>query len=224
MLDPSSQVFDPATIQTITGLLIVELSAEPRIDIISATEVKKLAELEGDKQAAGCVDSSCLAELAGAMGARYVIFGDVGKLGETVVMTLNLFDSKTTQAVQRITVQASDGIGGLPGALKGKLAPLVTPLLGSDDTKVASTEQPAPAASADDDGGEGGGPLPWVLLGSGAVFLVGGPVFDAVSPTAKNGVVDLYDAVNPAAIVVGAGLAVVGAVVLLTSDDSGAEP
>ncbi len=213
VLDPSSHVFDPATVQTITGLLIVELSADPRLDIISATDVKKLAELESDKQAVGCVDSSCLAELAGAMGARYVIFGDVGKLGDTVVMTLNLFDSSTTLAVQRITVQA-EGIGGLPSALKGKLTPLVQPLLASttapDATPPSADGTAANSASAAAESGPGIGP--WLLIGGGAAVTVVGAAIDIFSPTSRNGVPDAGDAVGPVSYLLGPTLAVVGAV------------
>lgn len=45
----------------------------------------------------GCGDSSCLAEIAGAMGAEFVVFGDVGKLGETFVINLNLFDNNAVR-------------------------------------------------------------------------------------------------------------------------------
>jgi len=226
VLDPSSQVFDPATISTITSLLIVELSKEHRLDVISAGEVRKLAELEGEKQAIGCVDTSCLAELAGAMGARYVVFGDVGSLGSTVVLTLNLFDSQTTQALNRITVQSSNGITGLPAAVEGRLAPLVAPLLkpATPPTTTTTTPTPTPAPEAPPPPpatttSSGPGLLPWLMIGGGTLFTVGGAAVDVLSPTSRNGEFDAIDVVGPVAYLAGPALAVVG-VVFLFSDDA----
>ena len=56
---------------------------------------------------AGCDEgsTSCLAELAGAMGARLVLFGDLGKLGDTTVVSLNLFLSDQAQSAGRETVR-----------------------------------------------------------------------------------------------------------------------
>jgi hypothetical protein len=75
---------------------------------------------------------------AGA-GIEEVIFGDVGTLGGTVVLNLNLFDSQTTQAVNRVAVKA-DGVDALPAALPGPLRELTAPLTGA-------TVVPAPAVT-----------------------------------------------------------------------------
>jgi len=144
VLEPASKSFDAATTSTIAGLIIVELAKDASLDVISAAEVQRLAELEGDRQAVGCGDESCLAELAGAMGARYVIFGDAGTLGGTVVLNLNLFDSQTTQAVNRVAVKA-DGVDALPAAVPGPLRELTAPLTGA-------TMVPAPAVTTTSSG------------------------------------------------------------------------
>src|SRR3712207_6923041 len=52
------------------------------------------SELEAAKQSVGCADdSSCLADVAGAMGAELVVFGAAGKLGTLY----NLKDRKSTR-------------------------------------------------------------------------------------------------------------------------------
>ena len=127
VLEPSSDVVDKPTLNTIASLMLVELSKQHGLDVISASDVKRLAELEGEKQAMGCADSSCLAELAGAMGARYVVFGDVGTLGSLMILNLNLFDSQKATAVNRTTVQ-SNGIEELPSKLAAGLVELAAPL------------------------------------------------------------------------------------------------
>lgn len=228
VLEPASKSFDAATTSTIAGLIIVELGQDPCLDVISAAEVQRLAELEGDRQAVGCGDESCLAELAGAMGARYVVFGDIGSLGSLVVMNLNLFDNQTTRAIHRVTVQA-DGIAKLPAALPGPVRALrqalVTGTTSSTATSTSTTSPtPTPAPADTATSGDAGVPvLPWVLIGSGAALAVGGLAGDVFSPTSKNGVYDAFDIAWPIGYGVVAPILVgVGGVMLFTADDGAA--
>lgn len=192
VLEPTSTVFDRSTVGTISGLMIVELAKDPKLDVISDAEVKRLAELEGDRQSAGCTDTNCLAELAGAMGARYVVFGDLGSLGSTVVLNLNLFDSQTTQAVNRVAVSA-DGIAALPQ----RLQELTAPLTGTAPVVVVPKSGPPIA--------------PWVVAGTGAALTVGAIAADNLSPTSTNNAVDGFDFLWPATYcLVGPGLLVGG--------------
>ena len=82
------------------------LSLEPRIDVISAEDVRRAVEFEGQRQTLGCSTSSCLAELAGAMGADIVVFGDVGLLGDRLVLSANLFDASKGTTPGRAVVDA----------------------------------------------------------------------------------------------------------------------
>jgi hypothetical protein len=205
------------------GLIIVELSADKRLDVISAAEVRRLAELEGERQTIGCNDTSCLAELAGAMGARYVVFGDVGTLGSLVVMNLNLFDGATTQAISRVTVQ-SEGIGGLPAALPARIKVLAQPLIARIELKGGTTtttttlvgDATAPVVA------EGGSAAPWIVLSSGVGLVVVGGLVDGLSPTSANGQLDPVDFVGPVGYLGGVAVAAVGfgMLVLGGSDDA----
>lgn len=218
VLEPASEVVDKPTLNTIASLMLVELSKNPGLDVISASDVKRLAELEGEKQQMGCADSSCLAELAGAMGARYVVFGDVGRLGSLILLNLNLFDSSTATAVQRTTVQAS-GVEDLPQKLGPGVRALVAPLFGA---KTATTEAPAPTPAVATEASSGPSPaLTWGLIGGGLVVMAGGGVFDLLSPTSNNNKVDAVDFIGPTAMVVGIGAAAGGAILMATGGGDG---
>ena len=226
VLEPSSAAFDAATVATSAGLIIVELSADKRLDVISAAEVRRLAELEGERQTIGCNDTSCLAELAGAMGARYVVFGDVGTLGSLVVMNLNLFDGATTQAISRVTVQ-SDGIGGLPAALPARIKVLAQPLIARIELKGGTTTTTTTTTTLVGDAtapvvAEGGSSAPWIVLSSGVAMVVVGGLVDGLSPTSVNGELDPVDFVGPVGYVGGVVVAAVGLgmLVLGGSDDA----
>jgi TolB-like protein len=202
VLDPTSKVTDdpninPAMLTTLGKLIIVELAKDRRLDVVSAEDLKRLAQLESDRQALGCEgEAACLAELADAMGARYVVFGDVGKIGASVIVTLNLFDSQRATALNRATAPAKD-VNELINTLPTKATELVAPLVvGSPD---AARPVVAPAAPAD----EGGSVWPYVLIGGGLAVAALGLVPDLALPSSHNGRFDLIDVAGP--VMYGAG-------------------
>ena len=59
-------------------------------------------------QTMGCSDSGCLAELAGAVGAAYVVSGTISKSGETYTISLVLTDQQKAQALDRVVREESN--------------------------------------------------------------------------------------------------------------------
>lgn len=148
---------DAETVNTLSGLITASLSDQPTLDVLASSDVREVISLESDKQALGCEsETDCLAEVAGAMGARLVVFGQLGRLGTLYVLTLNLFDSEKASAVSRVVVQA-DSIEAFPQklgpAMKKLVAVVPAPaegerwkLLVMDLKPVAAGEDPAPEA------------------------------------------------------------------------------
>jgi hypothetical protein len=119
----------PETARSIGGLTAVQLAEDPTLTVISGEDVRSMAELEANKQSLGCQsDTSCLAEIAGALDAELVVFGRVGALGDSVLVTLNLFDVKKAVAVGRVSLQAKD-LSLVPRLLAPRLRELFRPVL-----------------------------------------------------------------------------------------------
>lgn len=158
---------------TVTSLVTTELSRWPDIDAITNADVRRLLELEGNRQQTGCDDTSCLAEVAGAMGARLVVFGSVGNLAADTTVTLNLFDSTTATSVGREFVQVTS-----PAALPAAIAPAVRRLLSRTATTLSWTVPPEPTSTTTAAAPVvEKSPLPLVLTGVGiGAFVVGGAV------------------------------------------------
>jgi hypothetical protein len=91
--------------QSLAGRVAVRFSQDKRLDVLSGDDVRGMASLEAEKQAAGC-DDSCLAELAGALNARLVVSGFVGRLGSLYVVNLSLFDAQAARSISRATIEA----------------------------------------------------------------------------------------------------------------------
>lgn len=140
-LDLTCTAVKPEVVETISDLVGAHLGEYKKYDVITGQDLRQMAKLEVEKQKSGCVDNSCLAELAGAMGARYVVFGKVGKLAERTIITLNLFDSQEAKAVDRAVVSTPD-IGSIPDLLPAAVAKLM-----GEQVVASSVIQPAVVAT-----------------------------------------------------------------------------
>jgi hypothetical protein len=159
LLDLEALAVEPATARIIDGLLTdaVHRHSE-QLELLTAADMRQMLELEATKQGLGCTTESCLAELAGAMGARYVVFGQVGKLDTLTLVQLNLFDSRAARSLGRKEIRTQN-LATLADAMQPAVDELLAPLL-------ATAAQPTAAAA---DEGAAISPLLWVGSGVAAV-------------------------------------------------------
>jgi hypothetical protein len=188
VLEPSASESDAETARAIASLLAVELSKIDRFDVLSNADVKRIIELEGEKQAMGCSTTSCLAELAGAMGANIVVFGELTRLGEVRSLTLNLFNSEKASSLGRVS-ETFTSVEELPRRLPKMAHDVLSrfarendielPALAESTSTTTATPEPAapPAAAAD-----AGMPayVPWIVVGAGGVGAVVGSAVTVV--------------------------------------------
>jgi hypothetical protein len=132
-------------VENITGLSAAILSEDERLEVLAGPDLRQMINLQIQKGEAGCdVDTaSCIAELAGALDANYVVIGNVGYLGRTLNLNIVLFDQASGKNAGRRAVQAKD-LSELSDALRAPLHGLVAGALGT-----AAPERPAaPGPSA----------------------------------------------------------------------------
>ena len=88
---------------------------------------EEIAAVDGELQrqlAGGCDDTSCVAEIGGALGAQFVITGQIGKLGRIYSLNLKLVDIETVAAKQAASARASsveDFLGKMPAVVEDLL-------------------------------------------------------------------------------------------------------
>lgn len=127
VLDLDAVDVDKAKVSILNGRIASLLSAKSQIEAVTSSDIQAMAKLEANKAAVGCDESSCLAEIANALGARYVVYGRVGKLDETILLQLNLFDASVGKPVSRQEAQGAklqDLSNDMPQVLDGLLKPL----------------------------------------------------------------------------------------------------
>lgn len=136
--------------------------------VFSAEDLRRTLDVEAQKEALGCDDESCLAEIASAMGAEYIFFGTVGALGSITIVNLNLLAAEGgaggARAVARRTVEVT-ALEELPRELRAATSALAAEVLPEGATRAP----PAPSA---------GPPMPLIagsaLAGTGVLVGVAG--------------------------------------------------
>jgi len=113
----------------VTNYMTTEMRKVPGFRIIAWDDVTKMLEHESGKQALGCDDEKCIAEIGGALGVDYIVAGDIGALGTRFICNLKLID--ITKAGTRNTV--SEMVSGDVGAIVDLLPGMVSRLLSITD-------------------------------------------------------------------------------------------
>lgn len=163
-LSPGSGV-DASVTQPLSEALTSEVQRRGFFDPISQRDIQTMLGLERQRQMMGCSDdnSSCLAELSGALGARFVLSGTVARLGDAYQLTLTTLDTQKAQPLGRATRLAKD-LGTLQATLPYAL---------SEATATPSPAPPSRAAS-------------FSLIGVGSAAAVFGLAWGAVALGQQN--------------------------------------
>lgn len=151
VLDVASTDLTDSERTTLTNLVAAHLGDQPKLDVLSGQELRQLMALSAQASEVGvgtdCTDA-CMAELAGAMGAGVVVSTQAGRLGETMVVTIVVFDAAKAKTVARKSVQAAT-LSELPALINAALDAIVQPLVSSSASPAsASKVEPAKRSSA----------------------------------------------------------------------------
>lgn len=110
----------------VTKMILARLDDVKGLRTVSPEDVQLMLSVEKQKDAMGCDDVRCMAEIGGALGTDIVIYGQIGVVGTQYSLSLTAIDSKRTLAVGRVSalVDASEDtlIKSVPGAVASLLA------------------------------------------------------------------------------------------------------
>jgi hypothetical protein len=185
-----------ADARLLTGVVASAAAHESRLDVLTAEDIRTTADLEASKQMLGCeAETSCLLEMASALGAQFIITGTIGSLGSEPVLQLTILDVTAGRAVGRDTLQGRD-VAELARAAQAttaqRLSALEVPsgprpkLMVLDFALVAAGSDTTPPVA------QAGSPLPVIggsVLAASALALAAGGVVDWLSVSNFNAVV-----------------------------------
>ncbi|MFL5318756.1 MAG: hypothetical protein ACJ790_03810 [Myxococcaceae bacterium] len=221
---------DPELAKSASLVLPTEVRKHAKGAVISGDEIRSMIGLERQKALLGCgEDSSCLAEISGALGVDELVSGNLGRVGKTLVLELHRVDTHKARTLS----SATRTIEGDPDELLGAVRGAVSELYGSKSadevaTGVGTSVERSPLALPLTVGGGAlvvGGAVGaiWALSVKGAIDQQQNP---DVAPTVSVGTASTAQTIFPISIVAaiaGAAAAGYGATLLLGGEDQPAE-
>jgi hypothetical protein len=196
---PADAAFPPNVTKTLNDFLAGAL-ADQGLDVVTSQDITAVLGLEKQKELLGCSDGSCLAELGGALGADYVVRGNMAVLDTETAVALTLLDARGRAVQMKRKKVSGKSSAVLLAALEDLVPPLVAPIQPAHppEPSVAGTAPPAPstiitpapavapapaggltASSAQAGSGPPTGAL--IALGAGAAGLVGAGICSGLS-------------------------------------------
>jgi hypothetical protein len=94
-------------------VLLSELQASG-FEAIGPDDINAMLGFEKVKDAVGCDDAGCIAELGNALGVEYLVAGKVAGVEESMVLTLKIIDVQETRVLARANRIADGGQATLP--------------------------------------------------------------------------------------------------------------
>jgi hypothetical protein len=170
ILDLQARNTDKDMAALVTAVLGTSFEQTGIFQVRTESDVRQAMDFEADKESMGCDTDSCLAEIAGAMGAQFVAHGTVGALGNTTLVTVSLYEHAKAKSLGRERVQVED-----KAKLPEKMDEMVKSLVAGTGLEVPEKEG-QPDSEVASEGGATSSPLFWTgaaLLGVGAAAGIG---------------------------------------------------
>jgi len=158
---------DAKVAAVMTESVTAEVAARGYFDPISAGEIATMLGVERQKQLLGCGEesSSCVTEIASALGAQYVMSGSLTKLEGIFQLNLQVIDTQRSRPIGRSTKIARD-FEGLRGLIPYAVA------------EACGTPIPPPPSRV----------LPITLLAVGGTSMIVGGVLGILALNVESGV------------------------------------
>lgn len=118
VLDLRATGVSPEVADNLTQVLSAEIKQSEGSTVVSRDDIRAMLQLESDKALLSCADTSCIAEIGGALGVDKLVVGQVGKLSETYFVSLRLIDPSTAKVDSRVTESYVGKEEQLIGAVK----------------------------------------------------------------------------------------------------------
>ena len=147
---------DPSSARVLTEFLATDLGVHKNLKVFGESDLQELMQQAKERKSVGCEGAadSCLAEVAGALGAQWLVTGTVGQLGEALVLSVRILDTHK----HNVLAQGSKVTLGQQSELLNAVNEIVPELL----EQIEAAANPKAQRS----------PLPYVL-GAGTVLAFG---------------------------------------------------
>lgn len=94
---------DQSKMDALSDMLANQIREMGPFKVIGKADIEAALQLEQQKSLLGCSDDSCLAELGGALGVRYMVVGNISLFGNSWLLNLKLLDVQKVEVAKGIS-------------------------------------------------------------------------------------------------------------------------
>jgi len=123
----------------LSDMLANEIRELGNYRVIGKSDIGSVLKLEERKRLAGCTDDSCIAEIGGALGVRWVVVGNISKFGDRYLLNLKVLDAEEVRVVKGVSRKVEGGEGELLDALSDAARQLINESAAQINPRAADT-------------------------------------------------------------------------------------
>lgn len=101
---------DQERMDALSDMLANQIREMGPFRVIGMDDIRSTLQLEQQKRLLGCRDDSCLAEVGGALGVRYMVAGNISRFGHTWLLNLKLLDVRKVEVTKGLSRSISGQI------------------------------------------------------------------------------------------------------------------
>jgi TolB-like protein len=125
-------------------MLANEIRSMGDYHVIGKSDISTALDIEQRKTMMGCNENSCIAEVGGALGVRWVTVGNVSKFGDAYLLNIKILDATNVRVIAGVSKKVEGGESQLIDALSAAAKELFAkagPIMAEDQQKI---DKPAP--------------------------------------------------------------------------------
>src|SRR5437762_656283 len=185
VLQLAARNVSPELADLVSEALVQEAHKLAERRVVGMGEIRDLLGFERQRQLAGCTESECMAEIAGALGVDEVLSGSIGKLGDSWLLNLRRQNLHTSATIGQASARI---VGGRGEEFLDAIGPLVEQLYPGVPLKWGVSRGAAPTLRAKASSMRPGVSRKWAYGTGGAALalLAAGGGFALASRSASN--------------------------------------
>ncbi|MDF1561899.1 MAG: hypothetical protein P1V51_02575 [Deltaproteobacteria bacterium] len=137
-------------VEALADLAADAIRGQGDYQVITTQDIRSALQLEEQKQLLGCFDESCMAQIGGALGVRWIVTGNLSAFGEAFLLNVKLFDSEEL----RVVASASRTVEGGEARLLAVIPEAIEEILGAARPALHPPRETPPVAEAGATAGE----------------------------------------------------------------------
>lgn len=188
LLPIEGQRLDPMLVKICSELLTDHLGDISKRQLITSSDIRAMLSLEEQKMSLNCEDqTSCIAEIGGALGVDELVRASLSRLGSKLIISMTRIHVQSASVLKRATIKTENNEDLYDDALKSA----VIKLYGAQPTRAADRtmqERQADVIETMNREVTAGGPslFEWTVMSMGAGTVAAGIAFGTLARAKEN--------------------------------------